>query len=83
MCQIGAFAELFAARMRQIGAMMELFAAMAELFAAMVERFAAMVERFAAMAERFGEEDRSAGYGISTRTSRITATTSGANESGG
>ena len=83
MCQIGAFTELFAARMRQIGAMMELFAAMMELFAAMAELFAAMVERFAAMAERFGEEDRSAGYGISTRTSRITATTSGANESGG
>ena len=50
MCQNGAFAELFAARMRQIGAMAELFAAMAELFAAMAEQFAAMVEQFAAMA---------------------------------
>jgi len=49
----------------------------------MVELFAAMIELFAAMTERFGEEDRSTGYGISTKTSRITATTSGANESGG
>jgi hypothetical protein len=40
MCQNGALTELFAARMRQIGAMMELFAAMAELFAAMTEQFA-------------------------------------------
>jgi hypothetical protein len=37
MCQNGAFTELFAARMRQIGAM-------AEQFAAMVERFATMVK---------------------------------------
>jgi len=53
MCQNGAFTELFAARMRQIGAMAEQFAAMAEQFAAMVELFAAMVEQFAAMVEQF------------------------------